>query len=267
MNRLNLLLALCALVFICCTSSCGSNGADVTAAALTGATPAIGADGQDSDEIVGKSVSNASCSWKHCNRCWCQCPGQVKNLKATSNAANIGLTWDAISNAHGYRINYRIQGAPKWSFAGFSNTNSFTFTCGMAGCTMYEFRVRALSCYCAGKWSATVTSFIGGDSAAAVPGAVTGLTLTGGDTTITANWTAVTGAESYTLQYRLAGTTDWIEAGIGTDTTFELTDNLAACSRYEVRVRATNCRGDGDWSARPPAGWATPSPRRRRRAR
>jgi len=253
MNRLNLFIALCALAIICCTSSCGSGTADATAAALTGATPAIGADGQDTDEIVGKSASSV-CSWRHVSRCWCSCPAQVKNLKATSNADSIGLTWDKVSNAHGYRINYRVQGADKWTFAGFSNCNSYTFSCHLAGCTNYEFRVRALSCYCAGKWSDTVTSWIGGQPAASAPGMVQGLTLTGGDSSITANWTALDGAESYTVQYRIAGTDTWTEAGIATDATFELTENLATCTTYEVRARATNCKGDGDWSATA-TGW------------
>ena len=249
MNRLNLLLALCALVLICCTSSCGGSGAgDLdSAAALTGATPALAIDGQDSDELVGKSASSA-CKWRHVSRCWCQTPAKVKNLKASSNADNISLTWDKVKNAHGYRINYRVEGAEKWTFAGFSNTNNFTFSCDLAGCTYYEFRVRALSCYCPGKWSDTVKSWIGGEPAAAVPGAVTGLMLTGGDSTITATWAAVDGAESYTVQYRAAGTEEWTDAGLATEPTLELTGEFAACAKYEVRVRATNCKGDGDWS-------------------
>jgi fibronectin type 3 domain-containing protein len=249
MNRLNLLLALCALVLICCTSSCGGSGAgDLdTAAALTGATPALAIDGQDTDELVGKSVSSA-CKWKHVSRCWCQCPAQVKNVKATSNPDSISLAWNKVKNAHGYRINYRVEGAKKWSFAGFSNTNSFTFNCDLAGCTYYEFRVRALSCYCPGKWSTVVKSWIGGEPAAAVPGTVTGITLTGGDSTITANWTAVDGAESYTVQFRAAGTEEWTDAGLATEPTLELTGDFATCTKYEVRIRATNCKGDSDWS-------------------
>jgi len=154
----------------------------------------------------------------------------------------------------GFRIDYRIQGADKWTFAGFSCTNSFDVTCRLSGCTTYEFRVRALNCYGSGAWSDSATSWIGGQPAASVPGPVTGLTLTPGDHTITANWTAVAGAESYTVAFRAAGTDAWTEAGIATDTTFEITCDFAACTLYEVRVQATNCKGDGEWSA-PVTGW------------
>jgi hypothetical protein len=251
MNRFNLLLAFCALLFICCTSSCGSSGADLAETALTGATgatPAL-ADGQDVDEIVGKSASGAKHAkkWRCVSKCWSCRAGNIQNLTATSAEDCINLTWDKVKHAHGYRVNYRKVGAHKWTFCGFSDTNSFKF-CETADCTKYEFRVRALTCYCAGKWSAIVTSWVGGEPAAALPGAVSGLSLTAGETSITANWTAVDGAESYTFQYRAVGDEDWTEAGISTTPTFELNTGLLTCTRYEVRIRATNCLGDGEWS-------------------
>ena len=250
MNRFNLLFALCALAFICCTSSCGSSGADLAETALagaTGATPAF-ADGQDVDELVGKSTSGTKKEkWRCVSKCWSCKAGDIKNLTATSDADCIKLKWDKVKNAHGYRINYRKVGAKYWCFAGFSCDPWFKF-CDTADCTKYEFRVRALTCNCAGKWSATVTSWVGGEPATAVPGAVTGVALTAGATSITANWTAVAGAESYTFSYRAAGAADWTEAGITTTPTFELTTGLLPCTRYEVRIRATNCKGDGEWS-------------------
>jgi len=267
MNRLNLLLALCALAVICCTSSCGGDATDA-AALLTAAGPANAledtakgpvalANGQDNDEIVGKSASKVP-SWRNVSR-GSYAPGKVTDLKATTSDKTIKLTWKDLSNAWGYRVDFRKVGADKWTFAGFACSNSFTFCDQLAACTDYEFRVRALNCRGAGPWSDTVTASLGGSSATS-PGAVTGLTLTAGAHSISASWTAVTGAESYTFSYRAVGAPDWIEAGITTTADFTLnTGDLQPCTKYEVRVRASNCRGDSDWTA-PVIGWIGSEP-------
>jgi hypothetical protein len=64
----------------------------------------------------------------------------------------------------------------------------------------------------------------------------TGITTT----SATANWTAVTGAASYLLQYKLNTSTTWITAGSAiTATSFTLT-GLQSSSNYSWQVR-TNC--------------------------
>lgn len=80
-------------------------------------------------------------------------------------------------------------------------------------------------------------------------------------------WTAVTGAKAYQLQGRLAGMADWYPedpTGIQISTT-ALTyqdTGLAAGTRYEYRVRATNKAGKPltDWSATAAAVTYRPSP-------
>ncbi|MDO4627884.1 MAG: choice-of-anchor Q domain-containing protein, partial [Planctomycetia bacterium] len=60
--------------------------------------------------------------------------------------------------------------------------------------------------------------------------------------TLSASWDEVENATSYTLEYRLAGTTDWTVISDLTETTATFTAN--AKSTYEIRIKAV---GEGDY--------------------
>ena len=83
---------------------------------------------------------------------------------------------------------------------------------------------------------------------AAACGAVTGLTATGITTTgATLGWTAVSGATSYNVQYKLSTATTWTSA---TSTTTSLVlSGLTAGSTYNYQVRSVCAAGTGNYSA------------------
>ena len=84
-----------------------------------------------------------------------------------------------------------------------------------------------------------------------VPDAPSAPTLTAGETWLEASWTAPddSGAAitDYDVEYRTAGG-NWTDAShAGTSTTKRI-ESLVANTAYDVRVRASNAEGAGDWS-------------------
>ena len=87
--------------------------------------------------------------------------------------------------------------------------------------------------------------------AAEVPDAPSAPTLTAGETWLEASWTAPedNGAAitDYDVHYREAGG-NWQDASHAGTTTTKRMEGLTADTAYEVRVRASNAEGAGDWS-------------------
>ena len=91
------------------------------------------------------------------------------------------------------------------------------------------------------------------ESNVTVPGAPTGLTVIPGNQKLTASWSppssnggaAISG---YKLQHKEDSATDWPTATDVPSATAEIT-GLTNGTSYDVRVRAVNSRGSGDWSA------------------
>jgi len=67
-------------------------------------------------------------------------------------------------------------------------------------------------------------------------------------TSATVSWGAVTGATSYTLQYKLSTATTWTVVSSLTATSYSLT-GLASSSTYNIQVNATCPAGTGNFSA------------------
>ena len=81
------------------------------------------------------------------------------------------------------------------------------------------------------------------------PGQVSGVTVTAGYASVNVDWTAVTGAAGYRVQWK-SGLEDWSttrESAATTNAT-ALT-GLTNAVAYTLRVAATNATGDGAWSA------------------
>lgn len=73
------------------------------------------------------------------------------------------------------------------------------------------------------------------------------VTLEATPTTITANWETVTGARSYTVEYKKTTDSNWTPAGETGNTTFKI-ENLDQKTSYDVRVKATAGNSESDYS-------------------
>ena len=147
-----------------------------------------------------------------------------------------------------YDLHYRETGG-NWQDANHTGTGTTKRIESLTPDTAYEVRVRASNAEGAGDWSPAASRRT--DAAAEAPDAPSAPTLTAGTTWLEVSWTApsdngaaITG---YDVHYRETGG-NWQDAShVGTATTKRI-ESLATDTDYEVRVRAKNAEGTGDWS-------------------
>ena len=170
----------------------------------------------------------------------------------TAGETWIEATWTAPADngaaITGYDVHYRETGG-NWTDANHTGTGTTKRIESLTADTAYEGRVRASNAEGDGDWSPAASART--DAAAEVPDAPSAPTLTAGETWIEASWTApddngaaITG---YDVHYRETGG-NWQNANhTGTGTTKRI-DGLSPDTAYQVRVRASNAEGTGDWS-------------------
>ena len=149
----------------------------------------------------------------------------------------------------GYDVHYRTTGG-NWTDASHAGTSTARRIESLTSDTAYEVRVRASNAEGAGDWSASASART--EPSAEAPDAPAAPTLTAGTTWLEASWTAPSDNGSaitgYDLHYRTSGG-NWTDASHAGTATTKRIDGLTADTAYEVRVRASNAEGAGDWSA------------------
>lgn len=157
-------------------------------------------------------------------------PTGLSASNITSSSAT--LNWSAVQNATEYTIQYRIVNASSWTTAGTSATNSYNLT-GLSSSTTYEWRVKT-SC---SEYS-TISSFTTSSSTGcAIPSNLTTSSITSNSAII--SWSAVSGANNYTVQYKVSTSGTWVTLSPVTTTSLSLT-GLLAFTTYNWQVKA-NC--------------------------
>ena len=169
-----------------------------------------------------------------------------------------------------YTVQYKTSGAADqtaisgdpatgWVDAGHGGTGTDTEITGLTNGVGYDVRVRASNSKNYGPWSDTASA-----TPAGAPGAPIDLVLALDNAKLVAGWNPPEdngGAviTAYAVQYKTTGATNlasvlddphtgWVDAGhSGTGTDTEIT-GLTNGVGYDVRVRASNSEGDGQWS-------------------
>ncbi|MBK9929116.1 MAG: fibronectin type III domain-containing protein [Saprospiraceae bacterium] len=164
-------------------------------------------------------------------------------LGATNiTASGSSLNWSAVSGASSYSINYKIATNTSWTILTSSTTALTVNLTGLIPGTTYQWQVKA---NCGSTNSAYSESQF--TTALATPNCTstppTGLTVTNVTTSsATANWTAVPGADSYSMQYKVLGTTAWITASTNVTTLSFNMVSLSQNTTYQWQI-AANCTG------------------------
>ena len=215
----------------------------------------------EDDETLTLALSNASGAWIEDGTA----TGTIEDDDPAPEAPDApsvptltaGQTWleaswtapaDNGSAITSYDVHYRETGG-NWQDAGHTGTGTTKRITGLTADTAYEVRVRASNAEGASDWSPAASART--DTAAEAPDAPSAPTLTAGQTWLEASWTApadngsaITG---YDVHYRETGG-NWTDANhTGTGTTKRI-EGLTADTAYQVRVRASNAEGTGDWS-------------------
>ena len=152
---------------------------------------------------------------------------------ATSNVPNYTVSL--------YEVSYSTNNGDSWTVAGTTAETSYSFNIP-AGTLSIMFRVRAKDSN--GRWGSYVT---GTESQVILAPTLTvpQMVMQGQQATI--NWTAIEGADSYTLQRKSSADTDWTQVYSGVNLSY--TETVGTWTSLQYRVQAVF---DGT-----PGGWAT----------
>lgn len=172
----------------------------------------------------------------------CQPPtascGVAASLSASAvTTTSATLNWGAVSGAVSYSVRYRVVGSATWTTASVT-TNSLAIS-GLSEVTNYEFQVQTVCASLSSAYSssATFTTL----SSVVTCGAVSGLTTSSiTSSSATLGWTAVSGANSYNVRYRVVGAATWTSTTSATNS--KALTGLAASTNYEFQVQSV-CTG------------------------
>ena len=169
---------------------------------------------------------------------------------ASSNAnAQSVLTWTAPAVNGGasitdYVVQYSTDNVNFNTFADGVNASTGATVTSLTNGTLYYFRVAAINARGTGAYSASFSA-----TPSTVPSAVQSLSLSGGDRSITATWSAPasnggSGITSYTVETQL-NSDGWVNQGSqSSGVSFTVRNTTAVTARsYKVRVTANNANG------------------------
>ena len=132
----------------------------------------------------------------------CATPSGLSTSNITQNSATV--SWVAVPGASNYTVLFKVSASTSWATI-ITTTNSASIT-GLTAGTSYDWEVKA-------DCSPSYSSIAGFTTASAPPtGCATpsGLATTNiTQSSATLNWTPVTGAASYTVQYKSAAASTW----------------------------------------------------------
>jgi hypothetical protein len=171
----------------------------------------------------------------------CQAPSTTCGVPSGLNASSVTtssatLNWSAVSGAVSYAVQYRVVGAATWTST--SSTSTSVAISGLSVASNYEFQVRSV---CASSSSAFSGSATFTTSSTATCGAVSGLSASAiTSNSANLNWTAVSGALSYNVRYRIVGAASWTSTTSTTNS--RALSGLTASSAYEFQVQSI-CSG------------------------
>ncbi len=166
--------------------------------------------------------------------------GTVSGLVSSAiTSTNATVSWTALSGANNYDVDYKLASSGTWTNAATATTSLSVNLSGLTASSLYDWRVRANCTGATGAYAqAQFTT-----TAPATCGTVTGLAssaITSSGATV--SWSALSGANNYDVDYKLASSGTWINSITATTSTSRATSGLTANSLYDWRVRA-NCTG------------------------
>lgn len=171
----------------------------------------------------------------------CGVPSGLNATSVTTTSATLG--WTAVTGATSYSIQYRQTGTTTWTTL-TSSTNSITIN-GLTAATSYEFQVQTVCSSGSSTYSSSYTFTTQSIVTCGVPSGLTATSITTSSATLT--WTAVSGATSYNVQYRQAGTTTWTTTS--TSGTSLAISGLVSSTTYEFQVQTVCSSGTSAYSA------------------
>lgn len=168
---------------------------------------------------------------------------------ATITTPSVSVSWTAATSATDYpvslyEVSYSTNSGSSWTVAGTTAEVSYTFSI-TPGTTSIMFRVRAQDSN--GQWGGYVTG-TASQVLLAPTLTVPQMVMQGQSATI--SWSAIEGADSYTLQRKSSADADWTQVYSGANLSY--TETVGTWTSLQYRVQAV--------FDETPGGWATSDP-------
>lgn len=167
----------------------------------------------------------------------CGTPAGLSSSSVTNTTATV--SWTAVSGAVSYDVDYKAASSGTWINAATATTSTSVNLSGLTQGTLYDWRVRT---NCASESSSYAQAQFTTTAPCNAPTGLTSSSVTSSSATV--GWTAVSGAASYDVDYKLNSSGTWINAATGTTGISVNLSGLTASSLYDWRVRA-NCGASG----------------------
>jgi hypothetical protein len=165
----------------------------------------------------------------------CGTPTGLASSTITSSSATV--SWTAVSGAVSYDVDYKLTSTGTWTNAATATASTSVNISGLTPSSVYDWRVRT-NCS-SGSSSYATAQFT--TASVAVCNAPSGLAVSAITTSsATVSWTAVSGAISYDVDYKLTSSGTWTNAATAISSTSVNISGLTSSSVYDWRVR-TNC--------------------------
>ena len=160
----------------------------------------------------------------------------------TETTATLDWVPPASGGHTAWNVQYRQAGTSTWTNG---NTSvSYYHLSGLTPGTTYEWRVQTI-CSGVSDWTAISSFTTAGGSTCGMPAGLQSSNVT--ETSATVSWNAVSGANSYDVEYRATGTSTW--SNLNTSSASATLSGLIADTEYEFRVRANCSAGSSDFSS------------------
>jgi hypothetical protein len=166
----------------------------------------------------------------------------TSGITTSSSTAN----WNPVSGAISYDVDYQASSWGFWINIASGTTSTSWDLLGMPASTTFNWRVRANCSSGSSGYAQTTFSTLSEGATCSAP---TGLSTSGiTASAATATWSAVSGAASYDVDYKLASSSSWITIANGTTSLQWTLMGMNASTSYDWRVRANCTSGSSSYT-------------------
>ncbi len=168
----------------------------------------------------------------------CEVPTNLAASQISENS--IQLSWNNISGATNYSIQYRKNGSSGWSTT--SSTGTYKTISGLQAGTKYDFQIKTK---CINKDSnyTSIKSYSTATPQCNIPSNLVASNVSSNAATLTWNGTA----NSYTVQYKKTSSSSW--SSTSSTSKSKYISNLSANTTYEFRVKAICSSNSSNYSS------------------
>jgi hypothetical protein len=161
----------------------------------------------------------------------CASPAGLTASSVTANSAS--LSWNSVTGAQFYKLQYRISTSAGWTLLADSLTQTVFQLSGLSGSTLYYWQVRAT---CTSDTSTYSQSQFTTLSLCGTPAQLSAGSIT--STSANLSWAALSGASTYEVEYKTSASATWLPAASGITSSVYLLTGLSPATAYNWRVRA-----------------------------